>query len=544
MIHQPLPNKKGGTTNGIDYLCSKDRIENGTARILGGDAELTKALVRDLESQGRKQKLTIGVLSFEEQNLSDDVKQKIMKDFEKTLLPGLTPGEDYNILWVEHTDKGRLELNYAIPKIHLPTNKALNPYYDKQDRSRIEIFRDLINDEYNLSSPLDPSKKQTLNNDKKINQFKDKKQLNEQLYKLVSEGVLENREQLISALEESEIKVTRQGKDYISIKLPEDKKATKLKGGIYNEQFTSIGAIREQIKSTQRDVRRFNQRDTQRDIDINREKLNRYNNAKYEQLNKQYYSNKNKVNNSINNDINNDNNNTSNILSNTKANTNPGDNYERQTISEGREDTISTRKQARTNHEKRDLDRDTDRNSIAPQENRGVEDELSRTVIERLRTEQRERERIFKKDREVRNKLFGEITTTSEELREHSLTSSKQLRESTITDSKQSQRDDIRIKQRVNEFNEQAERVRESKSQVVEQSKNLIRKFEQFKERVKKHLEHQKEKMIEFFNKYPKHAAKIAQKNEQKIEDIFKAQKENEQKQETQTRIRSRGYSR
>ena len=50
-----------------------------------------------------------------------------MEDFEKHLLPSLE-SDQYNILWVEHTDKGRLELNFVIPKIELTRKIALNPF--------------------------------------------------------------------------------------------------------------------------------------------------------------------------------------------------------------------------------------------------------------------------------------------------------------------------------------------------------------------------------------------------------------------------------
>ena len=38
----------------------------------------------------------------------------------------------YSILWVEHQDKGRLELNFVIPNMELQSGKRLQPYYDGQ----------------------------------------------------------------------------------------------------------------------------------------------------------------------------------------------------------------------------------------------------------------------------------------------------------------------------------------------------------------------------------------------------------------------------
>ncbi|MGK3325838.1 hypothetical protein ACSLPB_29600, partial [Escherichia coli] len=42
-------------------------------------------------------------------------------------LPGLEKNQ-YSILWVEHQDKGRLELNFVIPNMELQTGKRLQPY--------------------------------------------------------------------------------------------------------------------------------------------------------------------------------------------------------------------------------------------------------------------------------------------------------------------------------------------------------------------------------------------------------------------------------
>jgi hypothetical protein len=415
MLHQPIANKKGGSTAAIDYLLN-ERVEEGTAKVIDGNEKITRDIINSIQ---HKQKVCVGVLSFEEDDLPTDTKQQIMSDFEKTLLPGLTKGEDYNILWVEHTDKGRLELNYVIPKIHLPTQKALNPYYDRADRSRIEIFRDIQNDTYQLSSPLDPSKKQTLNNDKKINQFNDKKQLNEQLYKLVSEGVLENREQLISALKESNIQVTREGKDYISIKLPEDKKATKLKGGIYNEQFTSITAVREQIESAQTDVRRFNQRDTLEAIRNNRDKLKEYTERKREFIAKQYLKDENKLDNSISNTNNINHNNTVNISNNKELDKTRDIDTKRQKI-------LSLRKQADNLQERHQEDNTTGRLDIHTTQHHQTEREqinnerdiIYSDSIERLRRERKNKYNAYRKARETRTDVHTTIKDAAERVRE------------------------------------------------------------------------------------------------------------------------------
>ena len=67
-----------------------------------------------------------------------------MASFERVLMPGLDK-DQYSVLWVEHRDKGRLELNFLIPNTELLTGKRLQPYYDRADRPRIDAWQTIVN---------------------------------------------------------------------------------------------------------------------------------------------------------------------------------------------------------------------------------------------------------------------------------------------------------------------------------------------------------------------------------------------------------------
>ena len=245
----------------MDYLLN-EREAQGTAKLLQGDPELTKSLI---DGSTFAQKSVVGVLSFEEANLSEVKKREIMEQFEKSFMSGLEK-EQYNILWVEHTDKGRLELNFVIPTQELTTGKRIQPYYHKADLGMKDTFQDYINLKYDLSNPKDPTKEQTITvDDRKLHQ-KDYKELDLKLHSLVLEGKIDNREEMVALLRDSGIEVAREGKDYISVKLPESAKAQRFKGGIYGEEFRgveSIGRIREQ--ETER-AREFNKRDVKQEL--------------------------------------------------------------------------------------------------------------------------------------------------------------------------------------------------------------------------------------------------------------------------------------
>jgi hypothetical protein len=78
-----------------------------------------------------------------------------MASFERVLMPGLDK-DQYSILWVEHADKGRLELNFLIPNTELLTGKRLQPYYDRADRPRIDAWQTVVNGRLGLHDPNAP----------------------------------------------------------------------------------------------------------------------------------------------------------------------------------------------------------------------------------------------------------------------------------------------------------------------------------------------------------------------------------------------------
>lgn len=238
MIIKFLPNKGKGTCLAtMNYLLgSKGDREH--AKVLQGDPKLTQQLADSLEF---KHKYTVGVLSFEESNLDDRQKREIMADFEKALLCGLEQ-DQYNICWIEHRDKGRLELNFVIPKVELTTGKALNPYFDSVDRKRVNAFKDHTNAKYDLTDPNDPANRQPLT--PKFNLPKDKKALQEAITAFlqgeIGLGTIKDREGVLRAIQRDlGLSVARVTPNSISIKDPtnENGRNIRLKGEIYADNF-------------------------------------------------------------------------------------------------------------------------------------------------------------------------------------------------------------------------------------------------------------------------------------------------------------------
>ena len=155
MIAKFFSRGTGGGSGPIDYLLGKDR-ERDLADVLRGDPEETITLI---DSSAYAKKYTAGVLSFQEEDLPAEQKEQIMTSFEEILLPGLD-ADQYNILWVQHQDKNRLELNFVVPNIELTRGKRLQPYYDRADRTRIRTWQNWINAINDFHDPDDPANRQ------------------------------------------------------------------------------------------------------------------------------------------------------------------------------------------------------------------------------------------------------------------------------------------------------------------------------------------------------------------------------------------------
>ena len=226
MLVKFFKNKNGGSAVGIDYLLNK-RVEQGTANLLKGNATVTRKILRSLT---KKQKLCIGCLSFEEKDIDLDIKQKIIDEFERLLFGEYK--ERFSVLWVQHVDKGRLELNFAIPKIDIESSMAFNPYYDKVDRPLIDTWQNYVNLKFGFTDPKDPAKAHMLQGSRKeIGVIKNYIELEKILTDKFINQEFTCRDDILNALKSSDIDITRIGKDYISVKLPNSKKAKRFKGG-------------------------------------------------------------------------------------------------------------------------------------------------------------------------------------------------------------------------------------------------------------------------------------------------------------------------
>ena len=235
MIVKIFSNKGGGSAKAsIDYLRGKQQNRIG-ATVLRGDPDLSLSIAESLEF---KNKYTVGCLSFEERSIDPKAKIEIMDKFEKTMFAGIEK-DQYNITWIEHTDKDRVELNFFIPNVELRTNKRLQPYYDKADRPLTHNFQTVINTEYGFSNPDAPEKKQLLKLD--LTTPRSTKELKTAIHELVlnraAKGEINSQENLVGIFNKAGLEVSRATNKSISIKNPDGGRNIRFDGELYGKEF-------------------------------------------------------------------------------------------------------------------------------------------------------------------------------------------------------------------------------------------------------------------------------------------------------------------
>lgn len=258
MLIKPLKNKGRGSPKAVlRYLLNKP---DGQAKVLKGDPTISQALAESLSYQ---KPYEAWVLSFEEKELSEEVKLEIIEEFERAFLPYFQDDRSrYNITWIEHSDKDRVELNFFMPKVDLKTEKQISMFNKsrKEDWELANNFRDYINEHYNLTNPMDESKAQFVKGSDwlykaKSQTAKDLKQFIDGIDKASREmlysGEINNRDELIETLEMAGFEIARKRDKFITIKNPNGGKNIPLKGVLFDEStnYESVRAFSRNSKT-------------------------------------------------------------------------------------------------------------------------------------------------------------------------------------------------------------------------------------------------------------------------------------------------------
>ena len=245
------------------YLLGSDDQPREKARLLLGDPDEVTEMINGLPFA---KVYSSGCLSFHEKDvLTDAQKFEIIEDFEAMMFVGLQPHQ-YTSYWVEHTDKGRVELNFVFPNVELVSGNHLQVYYHNRDLNLVNSWKNLTNDKYGFINPSDLENRRDVTPSIGPNLLKDWEQSNKQkiidklkhyqsiedfkqqltdvvltqaALRQASNNPLTCQDDIAAMLEDFGFEISRQGKDSISIKNPDPtKKNIKLKGVIYERDVT------------------------------------------------------------------------------------------------------------------------------------------------------------------------------------------------------------------------------------------------------------------------------------------------------------------
>lgn len=240
---------QGGGSGPANYLMGKNR-DREFASVIRGDLEQT---VENINGLNFARNYTSGCLSFAEKDISDKTKNVIMDSFESTIFAGLER-DQYDITWIQHMDKGRLELNFLIPNAELKSGKRYQPYFHKGENKMMNAWQQLINDAGGFKDPHDPKNKSILTQARDLP--RDKKQAVESitgsLANMAKNGLVKNRDDITAALKNAGFEIARKTPKSISIKSPQGGQNIRLKGAIYESSFRASTELGIELEAANR----------------------------------------------------------------------------------------------------------------------------------------------------------------------------------------------------------------------------------------------------------------------------------------------------
>ena len=258
MIVKFFTNGTGGSKGVFDYLLKDKEQPDGKrlgAEVLRGDIDNQALLIDSLDF---KQKYTSGCLSFTEtaNQVTQEQKNALMDGFEQTIRAGLDV-DRVSVSWIEHRDKGRLELNFVFANVDLEHGRAFQPYVHNVDKRRVNAWKDMQNIEHGFTDPNDPAKKRLMaQRDNLPRDIKDTRQaITEGLHALIIEGAITNREGVVQALKDGGFEIARETDRAISIKNPTGKRNIRLTGGLYERDFNFSREVQNTVTAASKDYR-------------------------------------------------------------------------------------------------------------------------------------------------------------------------------------------------------------------------------------------------------------------------------------------------
>ena len=205
--------------------------------LIQGNPEIFAAVADSLDFKSRYKSYVAGFAKEDDPTI-DEINE-FVDEYKKTAFAGLEPDE-YVFYAALHVDEdGKKDLHILSANVHLKTGKSLNiapPNWQKT----FDPLRDLFNNTKGWARPDDPNRARPFQRGAWHHSDKEsaKDQIHEYLMQCFNNGLIDDRSDVINLLSEIGT-ITRQGEDYISLKVEGEKKAFRFKGDLYGKQFNS-----------------------------------------------------------------------------------------------------------------------------------------------------------------------------------------------------------------------------------------------------------------------------------------------------------------
>ena len=261
---------KGSASAAKEYLL-QEHDHKGEIRadvqVLRGNPEHVTQLAESLEF---KHKYTSGVIAWHKDDApTNEQIAQVLDDFERVAFAGLEPSQ-YTYYAVQHEDTdGAKHVHIIAPRVELSTGLSMNIAPPNHQKT-YDVLVDKYNVQHDWASPKDISRQKTMTIDKMqihadTPNVQAKRMMHEVINELVERGSIKNNSDVRTKLAEFG-EITREGKDYISVKPKGFKKAVRLKGAYYEREF-SVERVSKEVRAEQEARARPNQADRTREYE-------------------------------------------------------------------------------------------------------------------------------------------------------------------------------------------------------------------------------------------------------------------------------------
>jgi hypothetical protein len=243
---------KGVSGPALGYLTGY--LVNGEARdpkpeVLRGDPKAVADIIDLLPFQCR---YTSGVLSFAaEDRVTPAMQEDIMDRFEAAVFAGLPP-DRRSIVWIKHSDKGRTELHFVVPRVDLGTRKSLNiAPPTPASRHLLDTLREAINRRYGFRDPSDPECARKVSQPSHVAKLAAqakrygrsarvdiRQTIAEQVQAMAECGTIRSRGDVVAYLKQQGFSISRTGLNYLTVVRPDTGERVRLKGKLFSENFS------------------------------------------------------------------------------------------------------------------------------------------------------------------------------------------------------------------------------------------------------------------------------------------------------------------